>query len=250
MSKERQRKITSDCYEQTIPVDPMWSHYEEGGYHEIQRPNRLLSYVCGLVLFLISFALGYALFLVSLPIEANSSGVSVLRPQQVVPDDPLAEPTWENLKGAEHCLRFATRQYTARLLNVPSNTSSLQVCRQTPAEIHGITMVPHFCRDLGMASGVWGYWMIDFEEPACLTRWGDFKDMGCDPREDSSMTRRFEAALENMQDGDDWRIMCTTTPADLRGFHFPTPTICERWDTEDIWGVWEVDDVACLRGRS
>lgn len=40
-----------------------------------------------------------------------------------------------------------------------------------------------------MASGVWGYWMIDFEEPACLTRWGDFKDMGCDPREDSSMTR-------------------------------------------------------------
>ncbi|KAJ3537632.1 hypothetical protein NMY22_g5513 [Coprinellus aureogranulatus] len=150
---------------------------------------------------------------------------------EVTPDEPEVEleATWEHLKGAQHCLRYATRQYTARLVNIPSGVPGVKACRETSALIHGVDILPHFCEDLGMAGGVWGYWIIDFEEPACLTSWGSFVDKGCDDQGTASMTRRFEALLEHMQHGDNWQIMCATTPADLKGFHFPTPTMCERW---------------------
>ncbi|TEB23645.1 hypothetical protein FA13DRAFT_1639601 [Coprinellus micaceus] len=154
-------------------------------------------------------------------------------PSETEPDTQRA--SWENLKGAEHCLRFATRQYTARLANAPSDVPAVKTCRETAADIHGVPILPHFCRDLGMAGGVWGHWVIDFEEPACLTKWGNFVDKGCDDQGESAMTRRFEALLENMQDGENWQIMCATTPADIKGFHFPTPTMCERSVRTRVW---------------
>ncbi|KAF6754038.1 hypothetical protein DFP72DRAFT_900236 [Ephemerocybe angulata] len=160
-------------------------------------------------------------------------------------EDPQQQPRWEHFKGAEHCLRFATREYTAKLVGAPPNVSPISACRETPVNIHSIPIVPDYCQDLGIAGGVWGYWTISFEEPECLTNWGDFIDRGCDDPGSESMTRRFEAVLENMQDGDNWQIMCTTTPADLKGFHFPTPTMCERPGRDDVWGVWEVADLTC-----
>lgn len=67
-------------------------------------------------------------------------------PSETEPDTQQA--SWENLKGAEHCLRFATRQYTARLANAPSDVPAVKTCRETPADIHGVPILPHFCRDL------------------------------------------------------------------------------------------------------
>jgi hypothetical protein len=39
----------------------------------------------------------------------------------------------------------------------------------------------------------------------------------------------IESRLWNLQGGDDWRDMCSTTPADFRGLHFEGPDSCENW---------------------
>lgn len=87
-------------------------------------------------------------------VELSSLSLPWMLAQRLLADAPPPTedeeviPTWENLRGAEHCLRYATRQYTARLANVPSDETAIRTCRETPAEIHGISMLPTFCRDL------------------------------------------------------------------------------------------------------
>jgi hypothetical protein len=41
--------------------------------------------------------------------------------------------------------------------------------------------------------------------------------------------QRIESRLWNLQSGDDWRDMCSTTPANFRGLHLDSPEICENW---------------------
>lgn len=60
----------------------------------------------------------------------------------------IFEPSWEGLKGGEHCLRYATRQYTARLSDVPAGTDMIKACRETPVTIHGESLYADFCQDL------------------------------------------------------------------------------------------------------
>jgi hypothetical protein len=37
----------------------------------------------------------------------------------------------------------------------------------------------------------------------------------------------MESRLWNIQAGDDWKQICSTTPADFRGFHFDGPKNCD-----------------------
>ena len=60
----------------------------------------------------------------------------------------IFEPSWEGLKGGEHCLRYATRQYTARLSDGPAGTDMIRTCRETPVTIHGEFLYADFCQDL------------------------------------------------------------------------------------------------------
>lgn len=57
-------------------------------------------------------------------------------------------PAWESLKGGEHCLRYATREYTARLLTNAIGQEAMKACKETPAEIHGRLVQTDFCQDL------------------------------------------------------------------------------------------------------
>lgn len=41
----------------------------------------------------------------------------------------------------------------------------------------------------GLGGGVWGYWTVDSQEPACLTNWGEFVDKGCDDQGKGLVTR-------------------------------------------------------------
>jgi hypothetical protein len=41
--------------------------------------------------------------------------------------------------------------------------------------------------------------------------------------------QHIESRLWNLQSGDDWSDMCSTTPATFRGLHFDSPEICENW---------------------
>jgi hypothetical protein len=61
---------------------------------------------------------------------------------------PATPPTWEGLKGGEHCLRYATREYTARLSTDGIYQEAMRACKETPTEIHGRLLQTDFCQDL------------------------------------------------------------------------------------------------------
>ncbi|CAA7268733.1 unnamed protein product [Cyclocybe aegerita] len=165
------------------------------------------------------------------------------------------QASWENLKGGEHCLRFATREYTARLsLSESANTAAsrqemMRACRDTPVEIHGRLLSTDFCQDLGFGRGVYGYWIVDFEEPDCLTQWGEFSDLGCTTSVSETGTplpfRRVESRLENLQPGSSWQIMCVTTPAEIYGQHFGSPAVCFNDKRAGVFGEWDMRDESC-----
>ncbi|PPQ76666.1 hypothetical protein CVT26_013959 [Gymnopilus dilepis] len=210
---------------------------------------------------------------------ASPADTPTLLNSSIVPTDTSVTATWENLKAGEHCLRYATREYTARLqvqvsddsfpeLPEPQAQDMLKLCRETPVRIHGRERWTSFCQDLGFGRGVWGFWVVDFEEPDCETTWGEFRDLvsmpisfvavvpsnifaqGCTPSltdesQDQTVVRRFSSHLENLQTGSNWQIMCTTTPADIEGHHFSTPLDCYRLARLGTYGVWDVADSSC-----
>ncbi|KAF9037078.1 hypothetical protein BJ165DRAFT_1353675 [Panaeolus papilionaceus] len=161
------------------------------------------------------------------------------------PDTELATPKWENLRRSEHCLRYATREYTARLANAPNGADGFRACKMTPVVIHGREMHPTFCQDLGFGRGVWGFWSVDFDEPDCETRWGRFTDLSLIDSDEAKPVRRMESKLNNLQPGSNWQIMCVTTPADIAGQHFATPAECMNAGQNGIFGLWEIKDRSC-----
>ncbi|KAJ7905915.1 hypothetical protein B0H13DRAFT_731197 [Mycena leptocephala] len=122
------------------------------------------------------------------------------------------------------------------------NNNQVQVCSETAIEIHGVKIAsPNQCEDKG-SDGVFGHWNVN-SEPSCVTYFGDFADKGC--TSEGSRRRRFESRLWNLQSGDDWREMCTTTPADFRQMHFEGPDMCEYRGLFGVWGMWELEDSGC-----
>ncbi|KAJ7101065.1 hypothetical protein C8R44DRAFT_716446 [Mycena epipterygia] len=151
---------------------------------------------------------------------------------------------WEDLRADQRCLRHGTRQYTARVANVPRQYDPVQACKETAIEINGLKIPsPMQCEDKG-CSGVIGHWIVDYAEPSCVTHFDDFNDKGCTGP--GSGRRHIESRLWNLQGGDDWRDMCSTTPADFRGLHFESPEICENWGFRGVWGFWNIEDRECL----
>ncbi|KAJ6609566.1 hypothetical protein B0H10DRAFT_2193846 [Mycena sp. CBHHK59/15] len=122
---------------------------------------------------------------------------------------------WDGLKGEPRCLRHGTRKYSARVANVPQQYNAVKACTETAVEIHGLKMpTPNQCEDRGCTSP-------------------------------GSRRRRIESPLQNLQPGDEWRDMCSSTPADFRHLHFDSPGVCVDWGKYGIWGVWEIEDDYC-----
>ncbi|KAF8874880.1 hypothetical protein CPB84DRAFT_559307 [Gymnopilus junonius] len=158
----------------------------------------------------------------------------------------IQDVAWEGLKGGEHCLRYATREYTAKLVGQSDGQDMMKLCKDVPVQIHGRTLFTDFCQDLGFGRGVWGFWVVDFEEPDCETTWGKFIDLGCNASLcNESPVRCFESHLEHLQAGSNWQIMCTTTPADIAGHHFSTPVNCYNSANTGTYGVWDIVDSSC-----
>jgi hypothetical protein len=150
---------------------------------------------------------------------------------------------WDGLKGDQRCLQHGMRRYTAQLANVPREYDPVKACTETAIEIHGLKIPrPNQCEDRGCA-GVFGHWIVSHSEPACATHFDTFKDKGC--TSPGSGRRRIESHLENLQNGDDWRDMCSTTPADFRHLHFDGPDVCEYWGKYGVWGIWAIEDAGC-----
>ncbi|KAJ7258489.1 hypothetical protein C8J57DRAFT_1073579 [Mycena rebaudengoi] len=155
----------------------------------------------------------------------------------------LQEVEWDKEIQDQHCLRHNARGYTARLAKVPRSYDPVQACRETAIEIPGVKIKgrPLKCEDRG-CSGVFGHWIAESGESICATYFKNFDDKGCNSP--GSRRRRIQSRLENLQFGDDWRKMCSTTPATFRHQHFPTPHRCDT-GIFGVWGVWEIKDEKC-----
>lgn len=52
---------------------------------------------------------------------------------------------WQDLVRPDRCLRYGTREYTAKLANLPAGYNAMKGCLETEAEINGVKMAPHHC---------------------------------------------------------------------------------------------------------
>ncbi|KAJ7739493.1 hypothetical protein B0H14DRAFT_2990805 [Mycena olivaceomarginata] len=106
-----------------------------------------------------------------------------------------------------------------------STLPALQACKETAIEINGVKIL----NPVQAASGVIGHWMV--ADPSCVTHFDGFADKGCSGP--GSGRRLIESRLWNLQGGDDWRDMCSTTP---RGF---------PRGIRGVWGTWNIEDREC-----
>jgi len=147
---------------------------------------------------------------------------------------------WENLSSSTKCLRYGTREYSATLSHVPFGLDPLAECWKKSIDIHGRQILPSRCDTQGMCGTVTGHWIVDFSEPTCVTWWRGYDNKGCVERG----IHRYESVLENLQWGDDWHVMCATTPGQVQGRSFDGPTSCASWRS-GINGIWLVEDANC-----
>ncbi|KAG2356102.1 hypothetical protein BDR07DRAFT_1424289 [Suillus spraguei] len=143
---------------------------------------------------------------------------------------------WTDLES-HTCTTYATREYTARLVNVPSYYNRrVEACMATSVKIHGVDYTPKWCEDhvrwsrqsnrsLGSRP----------HEPDCASYWFGTKILfGC--MSPGSGQRRIGHHLENIPSGGDWK--------DFRGMHFTGAEICFNRD-HVTWGFWVFDDERC-----
>ncbi|KAG1851955.1 hypothetical protein F4604DRAFT_1806507 [Suillus subluteus] len=148
---------------------------------------------------------------------------------------------WTDL-ASHPCTTYATREYTARLVNVPSYYNRrVEACMVTPIKIHGTKYTPKWCEDHG-PNNVIGHWEANQHEPDCASYWGWYKDFGC--MSPGSGQRRIEHQLVNIPFGGDWKEFCATTPVSFLGLHFTGAQLCSEKEG-DIWGHWIFDDESC-----
>ncbi|KAF8557893.1 hypothetical protein OG21DRAFT_136998 [Imleria badia] len=143
---------------------------------------------------------------------------------------------------AHTCTTYATREYTAQLMNLPATwVNQVEACKATPLEVHGISYLPKSCEDKGHGV-VMGRWEIGQHEPDCNSYWTQYKVQGCISHE--SGKRRIEHYLENLPEGGDWREFCATTPARFHRMEFSGSQECYQF-RYGTYGLWEIDDITC-----
>ncbi|KAF8812301.1 hypothetical protein BYT27DRAFT_7335593 [Phlegmacium glaucopus] len=168
---------------------------------------------------------------------------------------------WVKPQPVEHCVGFGMREYTARLWNLPLFADWTEVCNNTKAKIHGVSLKPSYCENKWPFGGVVGHWVVDFNEEDCTPHWGKFVDKGCllkgsktrvgakRPRGRTSSTnvyfQRFQSRLWKIKHRQDWRIMCENAPANHQSLKNATPKLCDDHGIWGIYGTWEVNDPNC-----
>ncbi|THH28235.1 hypothetical protein EUX98_g5959 [Antrodiella citrinella] len=161
--------------------------------------------------------------------------------QERIAHKPYWSPPWLHSTA---CLAYNTRMYKARLRNLPLDSDWLGACRSTPLELNGhVLATPESC-DLS-DDYVYGSWNIDFDQPECQPRWGDWTwDKGCI----RPGVHALEAPLWGQKYGDDIYAMCKTTPGVLAGWRdMGLPMQCRQEGDKDIGmvGRWEFLDDQC-----
>ncbi|KDR83897.1 hypothetical protein GALMADRAFT_236374 [Galerina marginata CBS 339.88] len=151
---------------------------------------------------------------------------------------------WDEPLPGAHCLGFGTREYTARLWNLPFFSDWVAACKETEIEIRGALIPrPSYCESRWPMGGVIGHWIANFEEDQCLAYWGNFSDKGCVRK--GSKIRRFQSRLWGVKSREDWMTICRTAPAVVHGIQIPNPSFCDDRGIWGIYGIWDIDDQNC-----
>ena len=155
---------------------------------------------------------------------------------------------WEVVWPAWDCRAYGRREYWGLLQNIPEGWSAMDACLNMPVEIRGVTIRrPYRCGFVG--GSIHGYWMVDWDQPDCKPWYRDFYDavspgildfpssaccgnahvsQGCTNH--GSGARRIEAELVgiNNKGGQDWWVLCSSTPLVWEGVTYNSPTHCEE----------------------
>lgn len=91
-------------------------------------------------------------FAIDLPSHLSNAQILFIPFTRILEDlESESKYGWDSLRRGGNCLRYSTREYTARLVQLsgPSNlTEAMSTCRDLPIEIHGQLLKSDWCQDL------------------------------------------------------------------------------------------------------
>ena len=150
---------------------------------------------------------------------------------------------WEVVWPAWDCRAYGRREYWGILRNIPEGRSEVDACMNMPVEIKGVTIRrPYRCQYVD--GSIHGFWMVDWDQPDCKPWHQNFVDgvslriypieatsdglsfKGCTNW--GSGLRRIEAEVVGINDrgGQDWRLLCETTPMIWDHIVYTSPDHC------------------------
>lgn len=75
---------------------------------------------------------------------------------------------WGTIKPVSSCLEYGKREYFGMLQDIPEGWSAVDACRNTPAEIKGVTVRrPYRCQFVDGSPHIHGYWIVDWDPKDC-----------------------------------------------------------------------------------
>jgi hypothetical protein len=149
---------------QSIPHDEPRSRHPEPSWTTVQHRSIVLFVLLPMITLVALLLAGFLLGIrTSFPFFGSDVGFYYKGADQF-----STENVWVGMKAGEHCLRYATRQYTARISEVRGSDSAMKACKDTPMEIHSKVLFTDFCQDLVRPRS---YWFISIDYlPGILER--------------------------------------------------------------------------------
>ncbi|KAL1750340.1 hypothetical protein FB107DRAFT_267449, partial [Schizophyllum commune] len=99
------------------------------------------------------------------------------------PEAPKYEVFWDMpLIPESECLGYGSRVYSAKLNIYPLDEEWHKICMSEAPEVEVMGKVlqkPKWCDLKKNTRDVMGHWIVDFNEPECISSWGWMDDKGC-----------------------------------------------------------------------
>lgn len=146
-------------------------------------------------------------------------------------------PHWGDFKK-DNCTKSGYRQYSAILWGIPFGASWEKACANQSATINGQSFA-HPDRCVNTGTNMCG--QFDVPDNSCKAQWGSFQRGACT----AIGKRKYSAQILNVPPGQTWENACATTPANVQGQSFATPSRCNKTLVAGEWGEFDVHDNTC-----
>jgi hypothetical protein len=171
---------------------------------------------------------------------------------------------WEVVQPALNCLAYGEREYWGVLRNIPDDWTDLDACMSMPIKIKGVSVRrPDRCLYTKDSPYIHAFWTVNWDQPECKPWHQDFNDRvgsvgnhsgysptpnmahknrlkGCTNK--GSGVRRIEAWVMgiNERGGQDWRLLCESTPMTWNHITYKTPTHCDARVSTNTMSLFSV----------